>query len=209
MPEGLLWAWDDTNKVWVKVKTDDQGRLYTVAVIDKLDDIGDVNVPAPTDGYVLYWDAAASKYQVKALAFTKEFFEPVNTTGAAPDDYFSHTCKTLAAVDEFSVCDFGVPSDFSSIIAVELIIVSSDTQAAADYDISSSYGAVGENCVLHQESDTTSTYSVTGGQFYALDISGILSVLAAGDIVGIKLIKKVAVETETWVKVFGIHFKYS
>lgn len=183
--------------------------MVAIKALAHLNDIDDVNIAAPTDGWVVYWDAAAGKFQVKALAFTKEFFEPINTTGTTPDDYFAHTCKTLDVEDEFSVCDFGVPADFSSIIAAELFIVSSDTQAAVDYDISSSYGAEGQNCVVHQESDTTSTYSVSAGIFYAIDISGILSSLAAGDVVGIKLIKQVAVGTETWVKVFGIHFKYS
>jgi len=67
MSASTLWAWDDTNKVWVKVKTDDQGRLYTVAVIDELDDIGDVSVPAPTDGYILYWNDGNSRWECKAV----------------------------------------------------------------------------------------------------------------------------------------------
>ncbi len=62
-----LWAWDTTNNCWVKVKTDNQGRLYTVAVIDELNDIGDVNVPAPTDNYFVYWDAATSLWKCKAI----------------------------------------------------------------------------------------------------------------------------------------------
>ena len=63
MTGDMLYAWDDTNKVWVKIKTDSQGRLYTVAVIDELDDIGDVNVPTPTDDDLLYWDEAAGMWQ--------------------------------------------------------------------------------------------------------------------------------------------------
>lgn len=68
MGEGVfLWAWDSVNEKFVKVKTDSQGRLYTVAVIDELDDIGDVYVPAPTDEYFLYWDDPNSRWACRAL----------------------------------------------------------------------------------------------------------------------------------------------
>jgi len=66
MAGGMLWAWDTDNEVWVKVKTDSQGRLYTVADIDELDDIGDVYVPTPTDNYILYWNNANSRWECKA-----------------------------------------------------------------------------------------------------------------------------------------------
>lgn len=62
MSAATLWAWDDTNNEWVKIKTDDQGRLYTVAVIDHLDDIGDVEAAAPGDGEALVWDNAAGDW---------------------------------------------------------------------------------------------------------------------------------------------------
>lgn len=32
-----------------------------------LDNIGDVDVPSPTDGYLLYWDAVAAKWKCKAI----------------------------------------------------------------------------------------------------------------------------------------------
>jgi len=36
------------------------------AIVEELNDIEDVNVPVLTDGYVLYWDSAAGKFQLKA-----------------------------------------------------------------------------------------------------------------------------------------------
>lgn len=76
----FLWAWDTDNNVWVKVKTDDQGRLYTVAVIDELDDIGDVYVPTPTDGYILYWNDGNSRWECKAVptAAHKDSHDPID-----------------------------------------------------------------------------------------------------------------------------------
>lgn len=62
----LLWAWDSDNEKWIKVLVDDTGRLEMSIVIARLDDIADVNVPTPTDGYVLYWDETAGEWKVKA-----------------------------------------------------------------------------------------------------------------------------------------------
>jgi len=78
MPGALAWAYDTDNNEWVKVKTDSQGRLYTVAVIDELDDIGDVHVPAPTDGYILYWNDGNSRWECKAapIAAHKDTHDP-------------------------------------------------------------------------------------------------------------------------------------
>ena len=63
----MLWGWDETNKVWVKVLVNSLGEVKTVAVIDHLDDIGDVSVASPTDQYFLYWDLATSLWKCKAL----------------------------------------------------------------------------------------------------------------------------------------------
>ena len=41
------------------------------AAINKLDDIADVDVPSPTDGYVVYWDAATSLWKCKLISATK------------------------------------------------------------------------------------------------------------------------------------------
>lgn len=53
------------------------GKAYTFTIpvagvgpptmVEHLNDIGDVNVPEPTDGYVLYWDQQAGLWQAKAL----------------------------------------------------------------------------------------------------------------------------------------------
>ncbi|GAJ23778.1 unnamed protein product, partial [marine sediment metagenome] len=36
--------------------------------ITRLNDIGDINVPAPIDGYFVYWNAAVGKWQCQADA---------------------------------------------------------------------------------------------------------------------------------------------
>ena len=86
MPQGLTWGWYPEEKKWVPVRVDVDGSIHVVGYVDKLDDIGDVNVPAPGDNEVLYWDAAAVKWQSKAawVAAHKDTHDPQD--GADPLD---------------------------------------------------------------------------------------------------------------------------
>lgn len=67
MPGVLNWGWDPANKVWVPLRVDADGSIHVVGYVDKLNDIGDVSVAAPTDGYVLYWDAATGLWKSRKL----------------------------------------------------------------------------------------------------------------------------------------------
>lgn len=60
-----LWAWDETNNEWVKVAVNVDGQLEVAMAVTNLDDLADVYVPSPTDGYILYWDEAATKWKCK------------------------------------------------------------------------------------------------------------------------------------------------
>lgn len=51
---------------------DKNGNLLTAfAPLPDLNDLSDVNVPSPTDGYVLYWDNASSLWKCKAVSSSK------------------------------------------------------------------------------------------------------------------------------------------
>jgi len=65
-----IWGWDDTNKQWVKFAVNADGVLEVAMAVTNLDDLADVYVPSPTDGYILYWDEAATKWKCKAFAVT-------------------------------------------------------------------------------------------------------------------------------------------
>lgn len=80
MPGAFLWAWDPDNEKFIKVLVDDTGRLEMSIVIARLDDIADVNVPAPGDDEVLYWDDAAGEWKVKAMpvAAHKDTHDPID-----------------------------------------------------------------------------------------------------------------------------------
>jgi len=62
-----IWGWDDTNKQWVKFAVNADGVLEVSMAVTNLDDLADVYVPSPTDGYYLYWDATATRWKCKAL----------------------------------------------------------------------------------------------------------------------------------------------
>ncbi len=66
-----------------------------------LNDIGDVNVPAPADQYFLYWDGVAGKWQCRALIGAIEFVidggGSAITTGIKGDLEIPFAC-TITAV---------------------------------------------------------------------------------------------------------------
>lgn len=108
MGAGILWAWDETNKVYRKVLVDDTGRLQIVSTVANLDDIGDVYVPTPTDEYFLYWDAPNSRWACRALvdadipaaiARDAEVATAVSDHAAVKDAHFSNVITITFIID--------------------------------------------------------------------------------------------------------------
>lgn len=62
-----MYGWSPDDKKWVKLQLDSDGSIHVVGYVDELDDIGDVDVAAPTDDYVLYWDEGDSKWKCKDI----------------------------------------------------------------------------------------------------------------------------------------------
>lgn len=136
---------------------------------------------------------------------TKEFFVPC-TRATSMEITGYYVVGYLTAVDEYGNVAFHVPHDFTSIIEAVVAVIPLATQAAANWDIKANYAALGEAKNIHEETDTTSTYNVTSAQIFEVDISGILSNLAADDYVGVFLQQKTAGHN---VAILGVRFKYS
>jgi len=64
------WVWDATNEKWVKLAGTSEGAMSIHALVEELNDIEDVNVPAPGDGEGLVWDDATSKWIAAAVGIT-------------------------------------------------------------------------------------------------------------------------------------------
>ena len=135
---------------------------------------------------------------------TKQFFVPITHSTGSIIAYGKFPVALLNASGEDAYIAFGVPHDFSSITNSEVICIGAATSATAGIDVASYYAADGEAYNTHSESDTASTYSITTDQIDSLDISGILSSLAAGDYVGIEV-----TYGDTAIYVLGVRFRYA
>jgi len=97
------------------------------------------------------------------------------------------------------------PGNFSSITTAVMVLIPQVTQAAADLDIYTQYGAIGEAYTTNAESDTASTYNLTQWQLFGVDFSGVLAALAADDYVACVLWLGNSAHD---VDVVGFHMKY-
>ncbi len=81
------------------------------------------------------------------------------------------------------------PTDFASISVLKLIGICSSGAAGSgkDIDLFSDYCGFDEDAQTHQESDTTTTYDFTGkgNKRIEIDLSGVFSVAAPGDVGGV------------------------
>lgn len=109
----------------------------------------------------------------------------------------------LDASNETIYMSFAVPSDLLVVPTVYLVWVGTANGTGIDIDLSSDYGAEGEAHNVHSESDTTSTYNFVANELTLTDISAILSSLALGDFVAIKVQIK---QTYDDLMVIGIIF---
>jgi len=62
-----LWGYYPTDKTWVPLQVDADGKVKVDMSAVNLDDLGDVSVPTPGDQYLLYWDAATSLWKCRTL----------------------------------------------------------------------------------------------------------------------------------------------
>lgn len=148
--------------------------------------------------------AVCSETEAKGFV-TKEFFVPV-TFGTDIGYYGNFSVAYCNAVGENAYIAFHTPHDFTAIVEAVIIVIPRATKAAADWEIRNHYAANGEGYSTNSEVDGETTYNVSAYELFEVDISGILSALAAGDYVGIRLTQS---EAGHDVNVIGVRFKYS
>lgn len=149
-------------------------------------------------------DAATKKY-IDDRDATREFFIPV-TYGTEMSALYYFPAAYINAEDEVAYMSFFVPHDYSSIVEAVVMIIPA-AGFTHRFNLYSDYGANGEVYSAHSEAALDVDVALTLGYIDELDVSGILSALAAGDYVGIKVL---ADGTNTPnVYVVGLRFKYS
>jgi hypothetical protein len=118
----------------------------------------------------------------------------------------NYPLAVLASTNDTAGLSFKVPYDFGAIVEAKVVVIPTATQASANWDITISYAAIGQSSTTHTGTLTSSTYNVTSGQLYGIDISGGLASLAVGDYAGVKMGMGTAGHT---VNVLGLYLKYS
>lgn len=113
---------------------------------------------------------------------TKEFWVPATGLTELTTD-LRHVGYRLDANNEYGCMEFHVPNDFSSIIAAVVARIAFAT-GTHRLNYLTEYGAVGEGKGTHAESLLDVDVAETNDIIYEQDVSGILSVIAAGDYVG-------------------------
>jgi hypothetical protein len=114
---------------------------------------------------------------------TKEVFFPIDSTDANLGDFRTKSVSSGGILRS----DFQVPSDFSTLVSLEVILIPAGTNAAAPVDLYSDYGAIGEAYTQNSESLSTTWNLGTASNFYAMNISGVFASLEAGDFCSIMI----------------------
>lgn len=136
---------------------------------------------------------------------TREFFLPC--TGGT--DFMVTGARSVGRCDasgEVAVVEFSIPADFQTLSYAKLIIIPRATQAAADWDITTQYGKVGEGPSTHTATEAAATYNVTDAILFEIDVAALLADLAAGDNGGIIITEQTVGHDFDLV---GLRLKYS
>lgn len=80
---------------------------------------------------------------------------------------------------------FFIPTDLVSLVSCELIYIKRDSDSI-QWQLDTDFGAEGEQFNNHSESQLTGASAETDGDMIALDITGVLTAIAAGDFVGLQ-----------------------
>ena len=85
---------------------------------------------------------------------------------------------------------FDIPNDFSTLIGLRLFlyVTSGAVGSGKDIDLTSDYGALGENIQIHSESDLATVYTFTAADVHtAYTISQVFTQISAGDLCGLTI----------------------
>lgn len=144
-----------------------------------------------------------TKSQVDNLVANEKFYPAVFSDQSM--DSYSNYAVALSISGNAAFISGRVPWNFNSIASAEVLFYPEVNDATADIDIITKYAAEGEAYNTHQDIDDSSTYNLTGDQLFALDVSGLLTNLAAGDNFGIEVKNNEA----NFAYVLGFRLRYN
>lgn len=141
-------------------------------------------LPDLAPGKIWKGDAAGRPAEADPPVPTKEAFSPVAYGTYAQELVGNFPARRVTAADKAYLV-FQCPHDFSSIVSAELVCVTGYT-GDQSLVVTSDYGAEGEDYNHHEETDTINA-SFTANKLKTVDISSVLSTLAAGDCVAVEV----------------------
>lgn len=152
----------------------EEAKLVGIEALAEVNNISDVNATDLTDG------GATTLHTHAGISNARENFYMADYGGNLGD----MRTRSVGSNASFQF-NFVVPLDFATLTSIELVFVPAGTFAAQNIDLTSDYGAIGEQSINHSESDVANTVSGTAGQVSVMDISSVFSLLAAGDYAGV------------------------
>lgn len=138
-----------------------------------------------------------------ASAFTKQVWMPAaSSTTAAAGTFAPYTTVQCNAAQVVRF-NFHVPTDFITLASAQLVIIPT-ANSTLQYDLTSYFNTFTENYSAGTATLNNQTLSVTTSIINSIDASGVLSSIAANDIVGLQLSSDVAN-----IYVLGLLIKYN
>lgn len=166
-------------------------------------------LPAMT--YEKYWVGTGATVEERNVptpgeAPTKQIYSPVTYAGNVMGAKSWYPVAVLAASPQRANISLHIPHDFNSLTSAVIRVIPGATDGAAEWNISAVYAAVGEGYTTHFASDASITFNVTNNEIFDIDISGLLTNLAALDIIGVQIQMRSA---DPDVNVLGVIIRYS
>ncbi len=178
-----------------KVRFEASATVVAVAnvfgrAIDVSDAVTVVSLDTDTTGAELTELADGSTTTLHVHARNLEMFFPVLRVVVATTTEVYQTATADLVLSQVSSADQiyvagKVPDDFATLVEL-VLIVWPDATETVQYDLDSNYAAVGEVHTTHSEQALDQTKALTVNTLDELDVSGVFSSLAAGDVFGLR-----------------------
>jgi len=89
---------------------------------------------------------------------------------ARDDDNLGNVPGKSITNGQFAYVAVHFPEGMQQLMALNLYVIPDATQGAADWDLDSDYGAIGEAYNTHAEAEAAATYNVTQNQWFSIDV---------------------------------------
>jgi len=108
----LLWGYHPATKTWIPLQVDANGKAIVNMSAIKLNDLGDVRVPAPADQNFLYWDDVAGEWTYRILVDTDipAGIARDAEVATAINDLAAAVTLAIAAIELNDLADVEVPA---------------------------------------------------------------------------------------------------